>query len=322
VIPASQSKAREIQAEIDETSNNDKLDVLTKEKRKYEAFTDRCQRLTGDYERFKEEWAVELFFDKKDVMHVKFQPITVGRFLKYMIWNRAENIILMSGTIPNTKRFLYEIGLADRQFEDIYVKSTFPKSHRPVVFYPCGAMTMQEKRKTLPKMAKVILKILQKHDKVKGIIHAHSYENALSLYDYLGEVRSRLILQDRDNREGSLKQYMESKEPKVFLSVNYTEGLDLKDDLCRFQILMKVPYPYLGDERVRIRVQERKEWFWYNDQAILTICQAYGRAVRSKDDYAVFYVLDSSFGVLHQKNRKSFNESFLEALQITGKVNQ
>jgi len=83
---------------------------------------------------------------------------------------------------------------------------------------------------------------------------------------------------------------------------------------------MKVPFGYLGDERIRIRVQERKEWFWYNDMAILNICQAYGRAVRSKDDFADFWILDESFETLRKRNRDSFNESFLEAIRITGKV--
>ena len=39
------------------------------------------------------------------------------------------------------------------------------------------------------------------------------------------------------------------------------EGIDLKDDLSRFQIITKVPYPNLGDERIKIRCN--KDYIWY-----------------------------------------------------------
>ena len=70
-------------------------------------------------------------------------------------------------------------------------------------------------------------------------------------------------------------------------------GLDLKDDLCRFQIIIKVPYPYLGDRW--INEKRRINGQWYIWQTALRLVQGYGKSIRSKADYAVTYVLDSGF---------------------------
>jgi Rad3-related DNA helicase len=74
-----------------------------------------------------------------------------------------------------------------------------------------------------------------------------------------------------------------------------TEGVDLHDDLCRFQILLKVPYRNISDPRVNYLINEENDWEWYHDVAAREIIQSIGRAVRSADDYATYYVLDSKF---------------------------
>jgi Rad3-related DNA helicase len=63
-----------------------------------------------------------------------------------------------------------------------------------------------------------------------------------------------------------------------------SEGVDLKDDLSRFQVLVKIPYPYLGDPLVKKRMNK---WSgWYSLQTAKKIVQAVGRSVRSYDDSA------------------------------------
>ena len=56
-----------------------------------------------------------------------------------------------------------------------------------------------------------------------------------------------------------------------------------------------------------------KDSAWYNWQTSLRLVQAYGRSVRSKDDWAKTYVLDSAFGGFTRKN--SLPEWFVEAIQ-------
>ena len=70
-----------------------------------------------------------------------------------------------------------------------------------------------------------------------------------------------------------------------------TEGLDLVGDLARWQVICKLPYPYLGDPQVAARRAE--EPGWYEWRTCFTLVQAYGRAVRSEEDHAVTYLLDA-----------------------------
>ncbi len=70
-----------------------------------------------------------------------------------------------------------------------------------------------------------------------------------------------------------------------------SEGLDLKDDLSRFSVIVKTPFMYL-DPYVRARMQRDSEW--YATQTALTIVQAVGRSNRHKADKAHHYILDSA----------------------------
>jgi Rad3-related DNA helicase len=88
------------------------------------------------------------------------------------------------------------------------------------------------------------------------------------------------------------------------------EGLDLKDDLARYQIILKVPYLFMGDKRVAKRVNDYGEDKWYNLQAVETICQAYGRAQRNEEDWSRLYILDESFKNLWNRYKYYFTNEF------------
>jgi len=92
-----------------------------------------------------------------------------------------------------------------------------------------------------------------------------------------------------------------------------TEGIDLHGDNGRFQIICKVPFPYLGDKLVRKRMNKWK--WWYPLQTAKTIVQAVGRSVRSDDDHAVTYILDSDWQRFYSINKSLFPANFRESLQ-------
>jgi Rad3-related DNA helicase len=100
---------------------------------------------------------------------------------------------------------------------------------------------------------------------------------------------------------------------KVFVSVAFNEGQDWKYDVCDAQILLKVPFPDLGDKRVKRRLDMGRQQ-WYNNQAMLEVIQAYGRAVRAEDDKARFYIVDGSFQRLVGKCLKFVPDWFKVAL--------
>jgi Rad3-related DNA helicase len=91
-----------------------------------------------------------------------------------------------------------------------------------------------------------------------------------------------------------------------------TEGVDLKDDSSRFQIICKVPFPYLGDKLIKKRMNKFPGW--YNLQTAKTIVQSAGRSVRNDRDHASTYILDLDFERFISRNRHLFPTDFINCL--------
>ena len=179
------------------------------------------------------------------------------------------------------------------------------------MFVPIGRMTSKEIDKTLPNLVKAVKQVLAAHKNDKGIIHTHSYKIA----NYLKRnIRSkRLIVPSSETRHQLLKEHLASKKPTVLISPSMTEGVDLQGDASRFQILCKVPYPFLGDKLVKKRMN--KWYWWYPYQTTKTIVQSVGRSVRSEDDTAVTYILDADWERFYSRNRGLFPADFRECLR-------
>jgi Rad3-related DNA helicase len=79
------------------------------------------------------------------------------------------------------------------------------------------------------------------------------------------------------------------------------EGVDLPGDLCRFQIIYKLPYPDLSDKQIRLRANADEDW--YNYKTSLALIQAYGRGMRHEDDYCTTYLIDSRIRQFVKKDR-------------------
>ena len=92
--------------------------------------------------------------------------------------------------------------------------------------------------------------------------------------------------------------------------------------MSRFQVIVKVPYPTLADKWINEKRRCNEQW--YSWQTGLRLLQAYGRSVRSKDDWATTYVLDSAFGNFVVRNKQVLPEWFTEAISLnshcTGEV--
>ena len=148
---------------------------------------------------------------------------------------------------------------------------------------------------------------------VSGLVshNCHSYRIANYLKRHVKD--KRLLFHTSENREQTLEKHIMSKKPTVLVTPSMTEGIDLKDDLSRWQVICKVPFPYLGDRITRKRMSKHKWWYGY--ETVKTIVQALGRSVRSDTDHAVTYILDEDFSRVYAQNRRYFPSDFDEVLQ-------
>ena len=213
---------------------------------------------------------------------------------------------MMSATIVNRDAFCEVLGIDKNDCSFISIPSPFPIENRPILYSPMGSMSMKNIDRTLPKIAQAVKAILAQHKNEKGIIHCHSYKVAKYIKQ---NVRSnRLLTHNSENRDKVLWRHMNEKRPTVLLSPSMTEGVDLKGEASRFQIICKIPYPYLGDKLIRKRMNKWK--WWYPLQTLKVIIQSVGRSVRTQEDQAITYILDQDWDRFYSRNSSLFPEDF------------
>lgn len=316
-------KLREFEAKVELTeSEASKKDRLNEFCRKVQNFLSDAQ----DH-----HWVAEREYNDGD-WKVKFNPIKIGRFMERFLWGQGNKMVLSSATIPKGS-FLDDVGLDDRSIAEVTVPSTFPVERRPVITeHAVGKMTLNKRDKNLPKMASTIADIARHHEGTRGFVHCGSYKLAKRIYEHLPhDVQGLTRVQNREDRDEALDAWLradvdesshdapnsaDDKEigGQVFLSVAMAEGVSLDDEKARWQVVAKCQYPYMGDKRVDYRLNELDEWSWYAGSAAIDLQQAVGRGMRSKDDWAITYLLDTSAVQLIERNSYLFEEWFLSAV--------
>ncbi len=244
---------------------------------------------------------------------VKFLPLNPARYLHHTVWDRGERFCLLSATILDKAGFCRGVGLDPADVALVDVEHTFPLAHRPLYDVAPGRMTYEHRQETLPKVARLLVRLMARHPDEKGLVHAHSYGIQRGLAERLEQmgVAERVRTHDRDDRDEALAAWLESDRPDVFLGVTMEEALDLEGDLARWQVLCKAPFPNVNDARVAHRLDGGR-WDWYNRAALRTVIQACGRVVRSVDDTGATYLADASLLDLFDRARGDLPPWFAE----------
>tara|TARA_B100000700_G_C15041272_1_gene855439 strand:+ start:935 stop:2563 length:1629 start_codon:yes stop_codon:yes gene_type:complete len=239
-----------------------------------------------------------------------FKPIDVSRYAHEYLFRLGNQILMMSATILDKDTFCRSLGVPQDDVEFLSLPTPFPASNRPIITCSVGHMNSRKIDETLPVLSHAVKEILNEHKDQKGIIHCHTFKIAKYLKSAIRD--DRLLIHNSENREEVLKKHIKGKKPTVLLSPSMSEGVDLHGDLSRFQIICKIPYPYLGDKIVKKRMNKWKNW--YPLQTAKLIVQAAGRSIRSVDDVAITYILDSDWDRFFRNNSHMFPSTFKEAL--------
>ena len=231
-------------------------------------------------------WIVD--YDKRS-QTLSFKPIKVDKYAKDSILRYGDKCIFLSGTILNYSKFAKWLGIEEDEIYAIRRKSPFDIGRNPIKTYSGLNMAYKYLPKSSKKSIPIIKEILEKHKNDKGIIHTVSYRCKEFLKKELDD--KRLIDHNNRNREKILNKFKKSKKPLVLISPSMNQGVDLPGDLCRFQIIYKIPYPRIKDKQTEFRRKDDPFWFQY--KTAITLVQTYGRGMRSEDDYCKTYFIDS-----------------------------
>ena len=236
-----------------------------------------------------------------------FKPFSV-KSMASSLWDNFDNIVLSSATFLNYDRLIKDCGLPE-DYAIVSMPSKFPAENSRIYFKNVAKLNYKNIDENIPNLYRTIVNILEKHKDEKGIIHNTSYKLQNALYEY---DNSRFFIHQSGNKKEALEEWQQSKNG-VLLAVKMEEGLDLKYDMARFQIIVKTPYLDTTDKWIAKHL-EVDGWDWYNERSLLTLVQACGRVMRAEDDYGTTYLLDTNSFILIAKYRHILQKWFLERI--------
>jgi Rad3-related DNA helicase len=228
--------------------------------------------------------------------------------------------LLLSATIGNSEIYANNIGIfrlknidKDKRYRFSKIPSTFDFSKSPIYFLPNFKMNYKEKDQNLPIVCNLIYQLFEKHKDEKGIVQTGSFAFSNYLFENAPkELRRRMLIYNDSKIKGDLIYEYKNSKNKILIGPSLTTGISLDGDLCRYLIVMKVPYPNLGDKLVKAKME--KSQLWYTNSTIVTLQQGFGRGVRFNGDYCISYVLDGCFGDLLKYNSHLIDKEILDRI--------
>ena len=241
------------------------------------------------------------------------QPLnTSSLFMEYVNKWAKKQIIFMSATILSPSLFCQTLGIDKKDVGLIRIDTSFDPNKSPIYFLPAGKMNYNSVAATMPKAIEIVKNILEQYKDERGIIHTGNYSIANNLTKSIRDKRLS-YKQGYDTNETLLAKHAKKKN-SVLVSPAFGTGTDLHDDLSRFQIIMKLPFLSLADQRVKKKAKINNDW--YNIEMLRALIQSCGRSTRSEDDYSDTYILDESFLTYIKRYQKLLPKSFLQRIRV------
>jgi Rad3-related DNA helicase len=245
----------------------------------------------------------------KDIKKVLLTPLRADKLTKF-IFNHADNVLLMSATIIDHKNFAKTLGITD--YEYVEVESDFNPEKSPIYVSSQNKLNYKNLTNTLPAICEQIKTIIDHHKNEKGIIHTHSKDITNFIKAKLEGNKRFLFRDETANNEAILKEHYETDFPTILVSPSLSFGVDLKDNLARFQIIIKLPYPPLSSKHIKKLFDTDKDW--YENKMLNALVQACGRATRSKNDFSTTYILDGNIVNALKRTKHKLPKSFIDRI--------
>ena len=231
----------------------------------------------------------------------EFMPTWIDTLADQMLYRHGNKVLIMSATILDYQLFCYTVGIPPKDATFIDVPSSFPVGSKPVYFDP--AMDVKAGVDLTPLVDKVV-EVIRAHSADKGLVHCVSYAVADAIYNGAPpDIRARLMRHGTADRLAVYEDFRARLDDPVLLSPSMKEGVSLEDEMCRFIIVAKMPFPYLGSPQIKSRMSTTLGKKWYPWKTMCDLIQMTGRGMRSQDDYCSVYILDGNFRRLFQQMR-------------------
>lgn len=259
-----------------------------------------------------ENWkACQYLIEDLTKEYVCFAPYDIKPIAKG-IFKNAKKILLMSATISNVKEFTASLGIPESEYGVVEIGSTFPSDKSPIFCTSEFYMSYKTMDAVLPKVIKATIDLCEHHKDEKGLIHTHTNAITAAFRKKIGNNPRFLFREDGVTNEDILKIHRESKLPTILVSPSLDTGVSLDDDLGRFQIITKSPFPSLGSKRIKKIFDKNSRY--YTMKMLDVLIQMCGRCTRSKDDHSVTYILDAVATKTLKQEKRGLPKHFKERI--------
>lgn len=230
-------------------------------------------------------------------------PLKPPQFVVNRILN-SRKIILMSGTLVESD--IKDL-LGEKPYLYLDLPSPIPKKNRAINYAP---VDFKLNRSTDPvAVVRAIESVIAQYPGRNTIIHV-SYSNSKRLAPHF---TLPILVNDQKNKDKILEKF--KTEGGIFLASGCAEGIDLKDDLCRLNIIPQLSFPNLLDPMVQKRKALADGQTWYALETLKTTIQQAGRSTRGVTDHSITVIMDPNFGWVYRMVKHKLPGSFKEAIK-------
>ena len=199
--------------------------------------------------------------------------------------------------------------------KDVHIIDVNPgwdKNNSPVVLMDVAPMSYAAGMSSIMSGVSTIDSILEEHKDDRGCIHTTTNEIARIIKNSCKSPK-RIYTYSSTAEKIELLNSLESlPNDAVLVGPSLYTGIDLPDDYGRFNVVMKLSFPNMGNRLWEKRYTSHRNIYYGETAAVLE--QSAGRTTRHATDHSVTYILDSRARSFINGSKRFFSNTFIERL--------
>ena len=247
-------------------------------------------------------------------------PLNIAQKLSSVLFENLNRLVFASATIMANGNFEYfkkSLGLDEEECIECFIESPFDYENQMSVYIPADIQDSENLNAFVTDASKFILDILKK-TKGKAFILFTSYTMLNQIYysivNKLKNSNFEIFLHGEKPRSQLIKEFKEAKNPVLFGTTSFWEGVDVQGENLSNVIITKLPFLVPTDPIVSAisKKIEEEGGNSFSDfqlpEAIIKFKQGVGRLIRKKTDRGNVFILDS------RVIKKRYGSAFIKAL--------
>lgn len=234
-----------------------------------------------------------------------------------LLFSKGSRFLHMTGSICGYNYYINKLGIYFNDAILIKSKNAIPEKNRELNILQELRLKANDINDETTRCARLIDKIVNDEkiigNKERAFIFTPSFELAKSIKELSSFNKFIELPKTAKEAYDLLVEAMQNKKPLIVISPSIVEGVDFKDDICRYQIIPKIPFLYMGDDIVKIK--QDSDPSYYGRTTLCKLVQVTGRSIRSANDYAKTFILDKRFKWFVGMNRNYAPDWWLKAIR-------